>query len=258
MTDAHAQTPKIPLGVGAIISNGFSILFKNFPKVLALGFIGALIVFLSDFLLLGANKTLSFGDPSTSEPSNVGAFLASLVITILVYSLTSALFIQLAYDAKLGRRNSIGTYIRFALPAVLPIAILSLVVGLLAAIGAIGLIIGAFFVYAMFYVMAPVAIIERTGFGSLRRSVQLTKGYLTSIVGLLLLIFLIFIVLGLMFAFIAVVLANIGGPIFAGITIVILDGLSYAFGGIIVALVYARLREIKEGVDVDQIAAVFD
>ncbi|MEP5950143.1 MAG: hypothetical protein ABJ249_00970 [Lentilitoribacter sp.] len=258
MTDAHAQTPKIPLGVGAIISNSFSILFKNFPKVLALGFIGSLIVFLSDFLLLGANKTLSFGDPSASEPSNVGAFLASLAITMLIYSLTSALLIQLAYDAKLGRRNSIGTYIRFALPAVLPIAILSLVVGLLAAIGAIGLIIGAFFVYAMFYVMAPVAVIERTGFGSLRRSVQLTKGYLWSIVGLLLLIYLTFTVLAAMFSFIDVVLANIGGSIFAGIATIILNGLSYAFGGIIGALVYARLREIKEGVDVDQIAAVFD
>ena len=53
-------------------------------------------------------------------------------------------------------------------------------------------------------------------------------------------------------------LTAVGGVIVLGIGLAMINGLAYAFGGIVIALVYARLREIKEGVNVDKIAAVFD
>jgi hypothetical protein len=38
----------------------------------------------------------------------------------------------------------------------------------------------------------------------------------------------------------------------------LISGFSYGLSGIGAALVYARLRDIKEGVSVDKLAAVFD
>ena len=43
-----------------------------------------------------------------------------------------------------------------------------------------------------------------------------------------------------------------------GVFASLLGAIGYGLGGISVALIYARLREIKEGVGVDEIAAVFD
>ena len=48
---------------------------------------------------------------------------------------------------------------------------------------------------------------------------------------------------------------GIGGGILLS---ALLSGLGYGIMNISLALIYARLREIKEGVNVDQIASVFD
>ena len=59
--------------------------------------------------------------------------------------------------------------------------------------------------------------------------------------------------------FIAVTLGGLtGGILFAFVIIAALSGMATGLLSISVSLVYARLREIKEGVGVADIAAVFD
>jgi hypothetical protein len=115
--------------------------------------------------------------------------------------------------------------------------------------------------------MVPVAVIERQGFGSLRRSFELTRGFRWPIVGVMILFFIIGIVISL--PAVGIAQALLSDEIFslfsssagrAAITVLelVTNGVVYAFGGIATGLVYARLREIKEGVGVEDIAAVFD
>lgn len=259
MTDTNAQPAKVPLGVGEIISSSFSIMFGNFFKVFVLGFIGAFLGFVVTAVFLGFGVATGTADLEAGDPGTViFGTLASTAINMVIYGLVTALLIQLAYDAKLGRTNSLGAYFKSALPAILPIAVLSIVIGILSAIGAIALLIGALWVYAVFYVTAPVAVIERGGFGSMGRSAALTKEYRWPIVGLFLLIVIVSIILQIIGMVLVGILAAVGGSILGGIGLAMMNGLGYALGGIVAALVYARLREIKEGVDVDQIASVFD
>jgi len=259
MADTSSQVQHTPLGVGEIISGSFSIMFGNFFKVFLLGFLGAFLGFIINALLLGVDAALGSGPAVGTDPTTVViSSVASVVINLIIYGLVTALLIQLAYDSKLGRSNSFGAYFSSALPAIMPIAILSIVIGILSTIGAIALIIGALWVYAVFYVTAPVAVIERGGFGSMGRSAALTKEYRWPIVGLFILVVIMSIVLQFIAGFIVGFLTAAGGLIVVGIGVAMINGLAYAFGGIVVALVYARLREIKEGVDVDKIAAVFD
>ncbi|MEL6689054.1 MAG: hypothetical protein AAFP28_01940 [Pseudomonadota bacterium] len=274
MTDTSSAMPKAPLGVGKIISEAFSILFSNFVKVLILGFLATFLGFIINGLIVGFPAAAGMPDPATLGDPNtivVGTVVSS-IINIVIYGFVTAMLIQLAYDAKLGRNGSIGEYISGALPALFPIVVLSIVVSILSGIGALALIIGAFWVYAVFYVFAPAAVIEGTGFGSLGRSAGLTKEYRWPIVGLflvmLIIVFIIQLVVGGIFG--AVLLTggdplaavqngiSTGSAILFGLVVSLISGLAYGLSGIAVALVYARLREIKEGVAVDQIASVFE
>jgi len=256
MTDTTQAGPMAPLGVGEIISSSFSIMFGNIVKVFLLGFAGAFLGWIVTALFLGFGFASGSGEVAPADPGNfIFGVVASTVISLVIYGLVTALLIQLAYDAKLGRSNTIGAYFSGAMPAILPIALLSIVVGILAMVGAIALIIGALWVYAVFYVMAPVAVIEKGGFGSMGRSSALTKEYRWPIVGLIIILAVLSFLLQLVGGFLVGI---IGSPVVGGIVLALFNGLAYGFGGIVIALVYARLREIKEGVDVDQIVAVFE
>lgn len=263
MTDTSIQPPKQPLGVGGLLSETFSIFFGNFIKVMILGFAGAFLGFVVNSLTLGFGATVG---TETPDMTDMGAFwtgtLVSSVVGMAIYGLVTALLILLAYDAKRGQSNSIGTYIMVALPVTIPIVLMSIVVFFLMMIGSFALVIGLLWVYAVFYVMAPAAVIERAGFGSLRRSAQLTKEYRWPIVGLIIVIGIITVVVQLIAGFIVGLLAlaatSLIGMVLIGVLFSALVGFGYALAGIAIALVYARLREIKEGVEVDQIAKVFD
>ena len=263
MASEATNAPKTPLGVGAIISDSFSILFGNFVKVAILGFIGAFLGFVVNTVFFGFGVATGSSEDFNFDPNTI--FISSAVSTIInavVYGFVTALLIQLAYDAKLGRRNTIGAYFSAALPAIFPIVVLTLVISILSVIGMIALIVGALWVYAVFYVTAPVAVIEKGGFGSMGRSAALTKEYRWPIVGLFLVVVIISVILQMVGGFVVgglgFLATGVVGQVIAGVGLSIIVGLAYGFGGIAVALVYARLREIKEGVEVDQIATVFE
>ena len=94
------------------------------------------------------------------------------------------------------------------------------------------------------------------GFGGLGRSVRLTKGYRWPIIGILVLIGICLILISLAGG---TVIALIGGSVIISASIfAVMTAMLTGLGGIVIALIYARLREIKEGVSVDEIASVFD
>ncbi|MEM1374504.1 MAG: hypothetical protein AAGF78_09005 [Pseudomonadota bacterium] len=264
MTDTSTAMPKSPLGVGKIISESFSILFSNIVKVMILGFVGAFLGYLLTGLLVGFDTAAGQVDPVAAQ--DIGGMFAGLgvsfVITIIIYSLITAMIIQLAYDAKLGRSNSLGEYFSGAIGPLIPVIILSVVVTIAMMIGMMALIIPGLWAYAVFYVFVPAAVIEKTGFNSLGRSVALTKEYRWPIVGL-------FIVMGIIAGILSAIPGFIGGFLLAtaggggsliafGVLMSVINAFAYGLSAIAVALTYARLREIKEGVAVDQIAAVFE
>jgi len=112
----------------------------------------------------------------------------------------------------------------------------------------------------VFAVIAPAIVIERAGFGGMSRSRALTKEYRWPIVGALILALICAILINIVAVFIVGVIAAAGsiGMIIGVLLFTAISTIGAGFLSIIVALIYARLREIKEGVSVDQIASVFD
>lgn len=262
MTDTAVPAEKTPLGVGSIISESFSILFANFVKVLILGFVGAFAGYLIELVLVGSNTGDPFGG-SVNTAAIVTATIVSVVLSVVIYSFTTALLVQLAYDSKLGRSRGMSDYFGPAIAALPALVVLGIVAGLATMVGALALIIGAIWVYAVFSVMAPAILIEKAGFQGLTRSAELTKEYRWPIVGALIILgiisWLVQMVAGLATAGLLIAFGTgFVGLIVAGIIVSLLLGLTYGLSGISVALIYARLRQIKEGVGVDEIAQVFD
>lgn len=255
MTETSTVEPHIPLGVGALLAYSFSILFRHFFPIVSIGFLPSLLGVLLSGYLVGFETVLSLEETETSAS---GADALISLIDLVVYSVTTALLVQLAYDAKLNRPIKVTRYLLPALSSIVPIAILGTAVSILMGIAAIAFIIPGIWVYAVFSVMEPAVVIERLGFRGLGRSEKLTKDYRWPIAGALVLAWicaLIIIVVALVaadFAMTSGILA-ISILLYAAFTAIGTGLLS-----ILTALIYARLREIKEGVSIDQIAAVFD
>lgn len=263
MSDVAPPAPNTPLGVGNIVSESFSILGKHFVSVLLLGLVPTLIGVIISGLTIGWGLTLGTGEIDVSQGFNWVPIVANVLLQICITAITTALLIQLAYDAKLNKKIVIGDYIGPALAAIVPIFVLSIVVGIASAIGFALLIIPGLWVYAVFYAMTPAIVIEKAGFGALGRSVELTKEYRWPIVGTIIVIgiigFLIQLVVGFIIGLISVAIGTQGVGLFVVILMFsVLSAIIYGLGGIVISLIYARLREIKEGVSVDQIASVFD
>lgn len=260
MTDIPASQPKPPLGVGSLIGESFSILFGHFVKVIIIGFFPTLIGFLISGLLTGFDVALGLQPQDFSGPGSVVASILSIVINMVVYSITTALLVQLAYDAKLSRPIQIGRYLGPAISVIVPLAIITILVTILVVVGFMLLIVPGLWVYAVFAVIAPAIVIERVGFGAMGRSRFLTKEYRWPIVGALILAVILSGIISFIAFFIVGIIASLGSVgLIAGV--ILFAGLSTLGAGymsILLALIYARLREIKEGVNVDQIATIFD
>ena len=106
----------------------------------------------------------------------------------------------------------------------------------------------------MLYVAIPVAVIERPGVvDSLRRSAQLTKGNRWTLSWILGLIGLLQVLVG----FISEVIPSMGLAIDVPVDIAI-QAFFAALFAVVSGVAYLNLRYVKEGVGIDEIAAVFD
>jgi len=261
-----------PLGVGNIISESFSIFFKRIVPILIIGFV---LTFASQMInLLAFGPQFMTGMAAEEAVTNPGSYWTKTGISALIGMVFTGImfgaFTLLAYDAKLGRSGRIGTYFGAAFKNLLPIVIMTLVAAIIIYIGLALFIVPGLWLMGVFCVIVPAIVVESAGFGALGRSASLTKGYRWPIIGM----WLVFAIIAGIFSMI--IAAIIGVVVFTSISatggefdistgalvifIVLsaaLSALMYGLLSIPAALVYARLREIKEGISVDGMADVF-
>ncbi len=258
MSDTTLGQPKAALGVGSLIGETFSVFFGNFVRVVILAFVPIVLGRVISGLLVGFDVSIGVKPADFTSAGSSAVYLLSTVIEMAVGNIAAALLVQLAYDAKLRRPARLGRYVVTTLSTIVPLAVLSFVATALVGIGLVLLIIPGLWINAVFYVMAPAVVIERKGFYGLGRSASLTKDYVLPVMVLVILVNACFLAFGTTTGIFANTLVNTGGTVFTFILLSVLTSIGAGLAGILVALTYARLREIKEGVSVDQIASVFD
>lgn len=258
MTDVPMNTGQQSLGVGKIVSDTFSLFISQIANIFVLVFLPTLVIVLIQYWL---TPNLDPSDPAFNpDDISVGGQILSVVVVLVGMSLISALVIRLAYDAKVGNPIRPGAYFSSAFAVVVPLVICNIVVSLAVGIAAMALLIPGLWVYAVWCCVTPAIVIENAGFGSFGRSAQLTKEYRWPCLGALIVVgicaYIPILIIGMLFGF-----GVASGSIGFGLVYVLVNAVAtviyMAAIGICVALVYARLREIKEGTSVEQLAEVF-
>ena len=251
MTDATTVIPSVAaapaLGefrIGRVFSRTFTLLSRNFPIYFVVAAVGAV-----------PGLLLEKGNIAGVDHVGATVTIASL-LTLVLGPLTQATVLHVAFQDMRGGRVSLTEAVRGTLGHFLPLIGLAICIGVAIAVGLLLLIVPGLILMIMWYVVYPACIIERQGvFASMERSSKLTKGHRWALFGTWLLLA----IAGAILA--AVVSALVGLTGNSGLAMagsLAWSASASAFGIIFTVVVYHDLRVAKEGIDIRQIAAVFE
>jgi hypothetical protein len=247
---AAAHFAKTDLRVGSIINRSGAVLSRHFLTF----FIVTLIAY-SPALLIASVQTTEPIEPSEALSQALWALLGVLLLMVLS-TLSYAIILHATFQDMRRRPVRLAESLNVGLSRFLPLIGLAFVAGFLIVLGLILLIIPGLILYTMWFVGLPACVVERLGpWTSLRRSRELTKGHRWKLFALALVIP---VVNGGISKVIVVVLTALAGPIVGLTGQLIWTGIAAAFTGVVFTVTYYELRMIKEGVDIEQITAVFD
>lgn len=247
--------PDRPLDVGGLVSEVVRVFRTRFQEVFLISLLYSVVSLGVSLALVGPERTFGLGEADGAAGAPVGggpgtfgpgalpvdqlgaAGLLSAVLQILLSALFVAVIALLVVDDAEGRRAGAASYLQRALPSALPVAALSIVIGLAVGVGLVLLILPGLWAFAVLSVAIPAAAVEGAGLGGLRRSVDLTRGYRWPIVGFGLVFFAI--VLAMSLALGLLVLAPVG--------LMVGTGDPGLIGGLVLTLVTAGIGALYSG-----------
>ena len=237
------------VGIGDVWQRTIGLIAARWPVYAGLLLVADLPIYLAALGRTGSPWRF----PASSAPLAYG--LLSLAASVLMMIAHAALYLLVANEAA-GRSVSVGAAIGRALrrsPALLGMLIL---LGFALIFGLALLVVPGLIVISMFAVAGPACVVEGLGpIKSLSRSAELTKGARWQVFGFLLVFYLVVPVLGRSIPFLCRLAL---GPAFAQIVNLPLGALLGALDAVAITILFLQLRAAREGVDVEQVARVFD
>jgi hypothetical protein len=180
------------------------------------------------------------------------------IIDLIVGQIVSVTLVYGAMQALRGREVSIGECLSQGMRRLGAAIGVALVAGICIVLGMFLLVIPGLILATMWAVAVPVAVIEVKGvFASLSRSQELTRDRRWRVFGAYLVAALISIAAGAVIGGVAGVFGGAESTLFV-IAMWVVVALSQGFTACVIATLYYFLRREKEGVDIEQIASVFD
>jgi len=267
------QNPKPEFDVGRVINRTFAAIKNNFLSF----FLASLIIMGIPMFLIGLMPVfMGAGGMLDGDTINEAYFASFMIMTGLtvIAAIIGSIILQgaLIYGAIAdfnGRKAPFSECMSMALKYFFPLLGLGILVGLGTMLGILLFIIPGLFIALGWAIAAPVLIVEEQSITeSISRSWSLTQGYKRWV----LLIFVIFMVISVVISTVLSAFTLIAGDP----TTVMLEGgtpsfrilnslftaLAQAGSTMIsatgVAAIYYEIRQIKEGVGAESLAAIFD
>lgn len=265
--------------VGAVLSRGFQVLFRNLIPFGAVCLIVTAPSYVYALLVGGAQaQEATVGQIG---PADIAVIIGAVVLYLLLTLAATAALVYGTVQELRGWTIAMGACIGRGLALMLP-ALGVAILGLL--IIAVGSVIWSLLVFAvvgasqlvtvlvtivwvpvvatMLWVAIPAAVVERPGvLASLKRSVALTRGCRWKILAIIIAVILLQTALGFVISALVGLLPQSPGsqapPALIGVDWV-LQAFSTALWAVMSAVSYHDLRVAKEGLDTERIAAVFD
>ncbi len=247
--------------IARVASRTFDLVGRNLVPFGTAAFIFAGLPYF--ILLMVQPSMLAAGDPSGALPIIViGALVSFLAGMVLQAALTRA-----SVDDLSGKGVNLGAAIGTGLAILLPMIGLGLLMGLGIGVGLILLIVPGIYLALCWAVAAPVLVVERLGvIASIQRSTALTQNHRWAILGLVILYVVVILVLqaivgalvpGAGAAMMGLPGGDTGTPIIAIVLLTLVQVITSMIATVGIAAVYFELRQVKDGIGVDQLAQVF-
>lgn len=247
---------------GGVFNRFFKIIGENFLLFLGLG----LIAYVLPAAIINYGLFNFAGVTQVDWPQKVQgmapvywAWIAGAGILLAAFQLFNlAAITEVAILRAVGKPVTAGTVIAHALGNIIPILIISLMVGFLMALGFVLLVVPG----VMFMLAAYVAIPARVGepglglWGSVQRSFDLTRNHRWMIL-LLLVVFGMLIGAVTSAATMTIMQFSTVGSLTATMAQVVVNGVQSVLDNVLVVAIYVSLRESKDKSTPDQTANVF-
>jgi hypothetical protein len=246
---------------GKIVGDSFQILVKRFVTIFTIAFICGIpsnAIAVRDVMReQDEPEEMTLEDIRQAQRRSFQEDAPFYLLTFIMAPLTSGALAFAVYQHLRGKHASVADCIGVALRRFFPLLGVAVCSGLFIGLGAVLLIIPGIIFATMVYVASPACVVEKEGvFASMQRSRDLTSGYRWRIFVVMLGVNLLVLV-----AWFVVRLGAMAGtapwPVIAGCD-VFLQTIQMAWNGSAAALAYYHLRSIKDSVDVEDVAAVFD
>jgi hypothetical protein len=260
MTDVSLPAGRFTQGdfrVGQVLSRAWRVFSRNFFTFIVVTGIASLPPIL-------VQQPLPGGPPPADPFQNFGLAMLALLVAMVFNALAQGTVVYGAFEIMRGRPINLAESAKVGLRRFFPIVGLAIVVSFLVGLASILLFFPGVMLYTMWFVATPACVVERAGvFRSMGRSRELTKGHRWKVFGLYLVILIPALIIG---GIIGTVILRGGAAAvntalastLGRIANLIWSAVWTAFFSILVVVTYHDLRVAKEGVDTDQIAAVFE
>lgn len=286
------RVPLQPLNVGELIGQSFAVVFGRLPILFGLALLPSLALAVA-FAELQRRFFIATSFWDASAPTEFALQVVPLVaIAVLAFSIANGFVILAARDVAFGPRIAIGRQVLQlirSLPALIATSVVAIIVitlpfGLIASVYyalpelslipnllAVLLTVASgvsVYLMARVWVFLPAVLVGEDGMNAIRRATVLSYGYRWPILGALLLLFLIdlcvvlifSIVLGFAMQFLLGTRIDFDANFSA--EVLALNALVYTFISVLMAVfsvhLYSRLRELKEGLGLGDVAAIFE
>ncbi|HVP61909.1 MAG TPA: hypothetical protein VMT11_15200 [Myxococcaceae bacterium] len=237
-------SPAIParetFSVGSAISRSVSVWGKNLPFFFAVSVLAYLPMLI-----------LSPGVPTSAN--GWGLYVLGFIISVMLSYVVTGLMTYSVLEQLRGRSPSAAASISFGLSRAGPLLAAAIFTGILIGGAMLLLVIPGIILAVRWSLVAPVVIAEK-GVDPRARSAELTAGHRWALFGLLFLMGTAGAILG------AVARVIVGQPTtfvsqLLGQTLT--QALVLSFSAVLYGVIYYQLRSEKEGVDIEQLTAVF-
>jgi len=228
---------------GKVLSETFSTYFSNFlPFVLLTGLVSLPLVALAAYV-----STLKSNPLLAAE-----LFLATILLQAILGQVAAAGITYGVYQQMRSKSPSLIDCLRVGFSRLFPVLGVVIVTGLAVGVGVVLCCVPGLILATMFAVVVPVTVEERPAvFDALRRSSFLTEGFRWQIFGAL---FVVGIIQQIPTQILSRTVHDLGTLLMITIFLSILTN---SLSSTAAAVMYYRLRSVKESIDVDQISSVF-
>ena len=234
-----------PLGIGRLISGTVRLSIASLRPLFLIAFLPALL----------SAAVAGMAGPGAAAEGPTGPGLWAGVIDLVLGTLVAGVLCLGALDVRLGKRHGFDAYLRQAARHFLPLLVFGLVLSIAIGIGIVFLILPGLYVAGRYMPYVVTTVFEDRGWQGTNRAEELTQGYRWPLAWTLVLFGVLMI--GFFLA-IGVPLMVAGAGLGLVPTILVsaaLTAFAYVVFAAFSAVVYLRLRELREGVGAAQIAA---